>query len=117
MSAAIPARPDAGAPHHAAPTSDVGTRVREELARAEAHLADRQAEYDLLLADPDTIQEDRDAAALLLEHARHQLEAATAAVAQLDAGEYGRCTRCGGDIGAERLAALVDVTTCVTCAG
>jgi hypothetical protein len=33
-----------------------------------------QAEYDELLADPDVIQEDRDATALLLEHARTHLE-------------------------------------------
>ena len=92
-------------------------RVRDELDRAREHAGRVQAEYDELLTDPGVIQEDRDAAALLLEHARRKLDSAVSAVAQLDAGAYGRCVKCGGAIGQERLAALVDVTTCVSCAG
>jgi RNA polymerase-binding transcription factor DksA len=91
--------------------------LREQLARATEQLAALQTEYDQLLADPDVIQEDRDATALLLEHARRQEAAARDAVSRLDDGSYGRCARCGDDIAPERLAALVDVTTCVRCAG
>lgn len=98
-------------------TPDHAARLRELLAQAELHAAESEAEFQILLADDDVIQEDRDAAALLLEHARRQLVTARSAVEQLDAGGYGRCVKCGGDIGAERLAALVDVTTCVSCAG
>ncbi len=98
-------------------SQDQAARLRELLAQAELHAAESEAEFQDLLADDDVIQEDRDAAALLLEHARRQLEMARSAVEQLDAGSYGRCVKCGGDIGAERLAALVDVTTCVSCAG
>jgi RNA polymerase-binding transcription factor DksA len=98
-------------------SEEQAARVSHELDRATAHAANVQAEYDELMADPGVIQEDRDAAALLLEHARRRLDSAMSAVAQLDAGAYGRCARCGGDIGQERLAALVDVTTCVSCAG
>lgn len=97
-------------------TAVQGERLRHELAQALEHVESLQREFDELLADPDVIQEDRDGAARLLEHARHQLESARTAVARLDAGTYGGCARCGGEIGAERLAAIPDVTTCVTCA-
>jgi len=92
------------------------TRLRDALEHATEHAAATQTTYDELLADPGVIQEDRDAAALLLAHARSQLNSAQLAVERLDAGEYGRCVKCGNDIGAERLAALVDVTTCLNCA-
>ncbi len=95
----------------------LAVRLQDELARAGEHVASLEAEYEQLLADPEVIQEDRDAVRIVLEHARHQLASAAEAVAQLEAGTYGRCVRCGGEIGAERLAALVDVTTCVRCAG
>ncbi|HRB04729.1 MAG TPA: TraR/DksA C4-type zinc finger protein, partial [Ilumatobacteraceae bacterium] len=98
-------------------SQDQAARLRELLEQAEVHAAESEAEFQGLLADDDVIQEDRDAAALLLEHARRQLETARSAVAQLEAGTYGRCVKCGNDIGKERLAALVDVTTCVSCAG
>jgi RNA polymerase-binding transcription factor DksA len=118
MPAATPARPDPR--EHDQRQHDqhsVTERLRAELERAEQHVAEAQAEYDLLLADPDVIQEDRDAAATVLGHARRQLESAREATVHLEAGTYGRCVTCGGDIGAERLAALVDVVTCVACAG
>ena len=49
------------------------------------------------------------------EAARRTFEAAEAALAQADSGEYGRCVKCGGPIGAERLEALPGVAMCVTC--
>ncbi len=113
MSAASSERPEQGAPH----LDDSAARVRAQLARADQQVAALEAEHDQLLSDPEVIQEDRDATAVLLEHARRQLADARVAVARLDDGSYGRCARCGADIGAERLAALVDVTTCVECAG
>jgi RNA polymerase-binding transcription factor DksA len=116
MPAATPARPDQREQNQHDQHSPA-ERLRVELQRAEEHVVDVQAEYDGLLADPDVIQEDRDSVALLLEHARRQLESARVATERLDAGTYGRCAHCGGEIGAERLAALVDVVTCVSCAG
>jgi DnaK suppressor protein len=106
-------RPDPNDPGSA----DQAARLRAELERSSLHAATSQAEYDELLADPGVLQEDRDAAALLLEHARRQVESAQAALEHFEAGEYGRCASCGRDIGEARLAALVDVTTCVDCAG
>lgn len=110
MSAAPSARPDAGG------RPDDRDRLRDQLAHAARQVAELETEYEQLLADPEVIQEDRDATRLLLDHARRQLADAEHAVERLDDGSYGRCVRCGGDIGAERLAALADVTTCVRCA-
>lgn len=97
--------------------NQVAARLRAELERTTELATGSQEEYDALLADPDVLQEDRDAAALLLEHARRQVESAQAAMEHLEAGDYGRCVECGADIGEARLAALVDVTTCMNCAG
>lgn len=52
----------------------------------------------------------------LLEVARAQLAALDAAAARLDAGTYGLCERCGGDIPADRLEALPGTRRCVDCA-
>jgi RNA polymerase-binding transcription factor DksA len=113
MSSADSSRPDADERR----AHDHAARLRDELERAIQHADTAQAELDEALADPGVIQEDRDAAARLLEHARGQLESVRTAMAHLEAGTYGRCETCGGDIGEERLAALVNVTTCVNCAG
>lgn len=120
MSAASSSRHDAGDPS-TGPSTDPSTGAAEQL-RATLHevtqrVAALQAEHDQLMGDPDAIQEDRDATALVLEHARRELATTREALARLDDGSYGRCTRCGNDIGAERLAAIANVTTCVQCAG
>jgi DnaK suppressor protein len=45
------------------------------------------------------------------------LERTERALAKLDAGTYGRCDDCGGEIAPKRLAAMPDAVLCVTCAG
>lgn len=47
---------------------------------------------------------------------REEAAAIRAALRRIDAGTYGRCARCGHEIGAARLAALPSATTCVACA-
>lgn len=113
MSAASSAHSSVDRPHT---DSNAAALLRALLNHAEQHAADLQAEHDQLLADPDAIQEDRDAIAALRDHALRQLHAARAAMARVDDGTYGTCARCGGRIDDERLAALIDVTTCVQCA-
>jgi RNA polymerase-binding protein DksA len=49
------------------------------------------------------------------DRSRAALEAVNAALARLDAGTYGRCTRCGRDVGAERLEALPAAALCIAC--
>ena len=45
-----------------------------------------------------------------------ELDGVEAALARIDAGAHGRCDRCGGRVGDERLAAEPLSTTCATCA-
>jgi DnaK suppressor protein len=59
---------------------------------------------------------DRQHVAALLASAKEQLAAIARAERRLDDGSYGRCERCGRDIGAERLAARPAAATCVACA-
>jgi DnaK suppressor protein len=46
----------------------------------------------------------------------HEAEQIVAALARIDAGSYGQCDVCGGDIAPARLAALPTATRCITCA-
>lgn len=61
----------------------------------------------------DTFLRERDMA--LGEHEHHVLDEIDAALARLDAGTYGSCNGCGGEIPAERLDALPWASTCVSC--
>ena len=68
--------------------------------------------------DPEgaTIAFERAQTASLLERTEARLAALDGALARLAAGRYGDCARCGRPVGAERLAARPDATTCVGCA-
>lgn len=48
--------------------------------------------------------------------AAHELEEVMAAIARIDLGTYGRCERCGGAIGRQRLLALPAARYCGGCA-
>ena len=50
------------------------------------------------------------------EDARLELRRIHDALARLEEGTYGECTRCGEDINPERLAALPSATLCIRCA-
>ena len=52
----------------------------------------------------------------VMEGLRAQLRRVEDAQRRLRAGSYGRCVRCGGQIGPERLAALPWAETCARCA-
>ncbi|MGB8649351.1 MAG: TraR/DksA C4-type zinc finger protein [Mycobacteriales bacterium] len=68
--------------------------------------------------DPEgaTVAFERQQVAALLEQAQASLAAADAALARRASGSYGTCEACGGDIGAERLAARPSAGLCITCA-
>ena len=89
--------------------------LRAELAHALTNLDRLETEYAELLADPGVILEDRDATRRLLEAARVTAAAAARAVARFEDGTYGQCARCGGVIAPERLEAIPDAETCVSC--
>jgi RNA polymerase-binding transcription factor DksA len=54
--------------------------------------------------------------AALLSQAREHLRQIDAAIRKLAEGSYGRCERCGQDIGAARLAARPAATRSMSCA-
>jgi RNA polymerase-binding transcription factor DksA len=68
--------------------------------------------------DPEgsTIAFERAQVLALLERARAELAELAAAEQRLAAGTYGRCVRCGGAIGDERLAARPAAQVCIACA-
>ncbi|WP_202422380.1 TraR/DksA C4-type zinc finger protein [Gordonia sp. SID5947] len=51
-----------------------------------------------------------------LDRSRVRLDELDAAFGRLDHGTYGRCERCGGPIGPERLDALPAARLCISCA-
>ncbi len=53
--------------------------------------------------------------ARLIDAARQQLEETEAALARLEAGDYGRCVRCREAIAPERLEVLPAARYCVAC--
>jgi DnaK suppressor protein len=69
--------------------------------------------------DPEgaTLAFERQHVAALIDAARDRLGQIGDALARIDAGTYGQCSRCGGPIGAERLAARPAANTCIDCAG
>jgi DnaK suppressor protein len=108
-------------------------RVRLQAARDETlqRVAELEREFGAIVAsvadgssggddehDPEgaTIAYERQHIAALLARARSHLAAIDAASRKLDAGSYGRCDVCGGEIGAPRLAARPVALTCVRCA-
>ena len=98
--------------------SDVARTValNAELAAARDQLSRATAEHEAMLADHDTIQEDRDATAQLVAEARAGVARVEMALLRAEAGTYGRCQQCGSAIPQERLAVLPDASTCVACA-
>ena len=90
--------------------------LRADLAAANEHLGRLTADYESMLADQDTIQEDRDATAQFVAQARGVVARAETALARAEAGRYDKCEQCGSVIPDERLEALPDATTCVSCA-
>jgi RNA polymerase-binding transcription factor DksA len=105
------------------------TDLRAERDRVAAEVAALEADFAALVAaaedsnaddehDPEgaTIGFERAQLAAVLDATRRRLAALDAALDRVRSGGYGTCERCGGPIGAERLAALPATTRCRACA-
>jgi DnaK suppressor protein len=90
-------------------------RLRATLENATATVRRLEEEYEILLADPAAIQEDRDGTRAILESARETEALTRRALDRVEQGTYGRCTHCGVEIPPERLEAIPGVETCVSC--
>jgi DnaK suppressor protein len=97
------------------PVAESAAALPAELAHARAVLERLTDEYEVLLADPDAIQEDRDSTRQLVEDARRHVRELEQAEQRVHAGTYGTCAACGRPIAPERLEALPDAATCVSC--
>jgi RNA polymerase-binding transcription factor DksA len=60
--------------------------------------------------------EDQDMLASMEEAGVAEIRQIRRALARLDAGSYGTCAICGGEIAAKRLEALPTATECIDCA-
>ena len=110
-------------------TDAISERLRSEREAALAQLAALHREYDGIVAaseasnaddehDPEgaTIGFERAQLAATIEMTRGRIADLDRALSQVAVGAYGRCERCGGAIGAERLAARPSARSCMTCA-
>jgi DnaK suppressor protein len=66
-------------------------------------------------ADLGTASSERETAATLSDHARRLLGEIDEALRRIDAGTYGACTRCGQQIGFDRLDAVPAAALCLEC--
>lgn len=100
-------------PH--APARDLAPtkrRLTAQLGRSEHQIL----ELELVLSDPDTIQEDRDNARAVLDSIRADVFQIRRALARVESGDYGRCATCGCSIPDERLQMIPFVAHCTRCA-
>jgi DnaK suppressor protein len=110
-------------------TDPVSTRLLGERDQALTQLAALRREYDGLVAasessnaddehDPEgaTIGFERAQLAATIEMTRARIADLERAMSQVAVGDYGLCEDCGGEIGAERLAARPSARTCISCA-
>jgi DnaK suppressor protein len=99
--------------------------LREERAQLLDQVADLQAEAGVDRwrgdgsgddpADLGTASSERETAATLSDHARRLLGEIDEALRRIDAGTYGTCTRCGKQIGFDRLDAVPAAALCLEC--
>lgn len=104
-------------------------RLEQELAVVRRRVAALRGDHDDFVAasrdtnaddehDPEgaTIAFERSQVDALLRQAQRRLAELEAALARLDAGDYGRCERCGRAIDPARLDARPEARTCIPCA-
>lgn len=109
--------------------TDARSRLEEDREHTLGRLARLTGDYDgVVLAsensnaddehDPEgaTIAYERSQIGALVRQARIHLAEIDDAVLRLDAGTYGTCARCGGEIGEGRLGARPTAQTCIRCA-
>ena len=87
-------------------------RVRGQL--RELHADDDS--FDEGFADTSQVTAERGEIEALTSSLTESLHDLDDALAKLDAGTYGQCEQCGGEIGAARLEAMPAARLCITCA-
>lgn len=87
----------------------------DELGAAETGDLRSDIDFGGSFADAAAVTAERTEVLGLVESLKKQLDDVDAALAHIDAGTYGICDRCGGDIGADRLEFRPASVLCVPC--
>lgn len=95
--------------------------ILEEKLGSLLHRRDKISHDLRQVAEPDSeeqaIGRENDEVLEYLEHtSREEIRQLQEALARIDAGTYGVCTQCEGEIPEQRLAALPYTLTCIACA-
>lgn len=96
--------------------SGLEVRLAELESRAERIEADLAEPLSADFAEQATEREDDDALEGQDALLGREIVAVKAALARVDEGSYGECTRCGEDVGAKRLEAYPEAALCIACA-
>lgn len=98
-------------------------RINEEIVAIKTELDDLgfpadgnvAVSFDENFADAAQTTSELARAMSLAEGLRQRLNEAKAAIARIERGVYGKCERCGGPIGDERLEAVPTTRLCIVC--
>lgn len=104
--------------NHAAFRTDLNARLADLLGRAARITGDLQP-AEALPGDSEeqaSALENDEVLNRLDEATRAEIIAVRGALRRMDAGTWGTCDHCGGEIGAARLHALPTTTRCIDCA-
>ncbi|MCE6952679.1 TraR/DksA family transcriptional regulator [Cereibacter sphaeroides] len=104
------------------------TDIAKRKAQLEARLADLGSRLENIEAELDshnsrdweelaTEREGEEVLESMGNSGQQEIRAITAALARIDAGDYGYCVRCGAEIGEARLDVLPYTPFCRNCAG
>jgi RNA polymerase-binding transcription factor DksA len=96
--------------------SDLTDLTGEALRRAGGEASGNLSNTPLHLADLGSDAFEHEVNLGLLENEGQALNEIAAAITRMENGTYGRCERCGAEIGRERLQALPYVQHCIECA-
>jgi DnaK suppressor protein len=102
-----------------AAAASVRTHLEGERDRVRGQLRELHADddsFDEGFADTSQVTAERGEIEALTSSLTESLHDLDDALAKLDAGTYGRCEQCGGEIGGARLEAMPAARLCITCA-
>lgn len=90
-------------------------RIRDQLNESETASTQALSAYDNHPADLATTTFRRELDVGLVVGFRHRLNQVQRALDKVEEGSYGRCDRCGAEIGAARLSAIPEAIYCLAC--
>ena len=94
---------------------DERTELVDQL--AELGVGGEEIEFDENFADSGQVAAEQGETRVLVNQLQDSLNDVQRAIAKLDDGTYGRCERCGAEIGDARLEAMPATRWCIACAG